>query len=57
MRRKIDISFIERERFNQRTEPMQNPANHSRFAAVNIEPRRQNDQIRTTLQRHERGHG
>ena len=53
----IEIRFIERERFDQRGEAMKNSANHGGFAPINIEARRQNDEFRTTLQRHESRHG
>src|SRR4029077_2139855 len=39
MSRDIEISFIEREWLNQRSEPVQNRADHSRFAPINIESR------------------
>src|SRR4029077_10260545 len=52
----VQISFVERKRFNQRREAMQNFADNRRFSPVNIESRRQHDQFWTTLQRHEGRH-
>src|SRR5439155_6963685 len=47
----------ERHRSYDRTEPIQDSANHCGLAAINIEPRRKHDQIRAALERHERWHG
>ena len=55
--RDVQIGFIQRERFDQIGEPMQNVANYGRFTPVNIEPGRHHNQLRATLQGHECRHG
>ena len=57
MRSDVKVSLIKRERFDQRTEAIQNLPDDRGFAPVNVEARREDDEIRTTLQGHERRHG
>ena len=57
MRRDIEIRFVERERFHERREAMQDLADHRGLLAINIEARRQDNEIRTALERHESRHG
>ena len=53
----IEVGFVERERFDERGKAKQDLANDGGFFAVNVEARRENDQVRAALQRHECGHG
>src|SRR5206468_4019088 len=52
----VEIRFVERERFNQRREPVKNSTDHGGFAAIDIEPCWQHDEVWTALQRHKSGH-
>src|SRR6266446_129718 len=56
MRGYIQIRFVERKGFNQRRETMQDSTDDRCFTPINIEARRQHNQVRATLQRHERRH-
>src|SRR4029453_1766489 len=53
----IEISFVERQRLDDRSELVKNSADDRGFAPVNVEPRRKYNQVRAALQRHERRHG
>src|SRR5207247_10892220 len=53
----VEIRFVEREWFDQRSEPIQDSTDDGGFAAIDIEPCRQHDEFWTALQRHKSGHG
>ena len=53
----VEISFIEREWFDERREPEQDLADDSSLFPVNIEAGRKNDEVRAALERHEGRHG
>src|SRR5207248_1716314 len=51
------ISFVERECFHEGRKAMHDFPDDSCLLPINIKARWQHDQVRTTLQRHESGHG
>src|SRR5262249_44754229 len=57
LRTDIEISFVERQRLDDRSELVKNSANHCGSAAINIEPCRKDNQVRAALECHERRHG
>src|SRR5438132_1247618 len=56
VRADVEVSFIERERFDYGSELIKYSADDCSFTSINIETRRQHDQIRAALQRHESWH-
>src|SRR5439155_11662527 len=56
VRSDIEVSLVERQRLDDRSEVVKNSADDRGFAPVNVEPRREDNQVRAALQGHESWH-